>query len=145
MNWVSCFKISFYDNNVNQMSLLTRDQMQKFDKSNFHQRIVVLENNCKGVLLTLKHFRTVVFCTLWYYKNILWSFSKICLLSTKSRRQAYKLLKIKFFQKCLWLIFALRATTVENWKFQNIVILLMVKIKLPPRSDSSLEAVEPHP
>ena len=33
--WVSYFKISFFDDNANQMSCLTRDQMWKCDKSNY--------------------------------------------------------------------------------------------------------------
>ena len=36
--WVSCFKISFYDNNVNQMSEITRNQMRKFDKLNYSSK-----------------------------------------------------------------------------------------------------------
>ena len=33
--WISCFKISFYDDNVNRMSQLTRDHMWKCDKSKY--------------------------------------------------------------------------------------------------------------
>ena len=43
--WVSCFKIYFYDDNVNQMSQLTRNQMWKCDQSNYSSNSGSVENN----------------------------------------------------------------------------------------------------
>ena len=53
------FKISFYDDNVNQMSWLRRVQIWKCDKSNYSLKNSSVGNNFlsdfKGVLLRLKH------------------------------------------------------------------------------------------
>ena len=48
--WVSSFKISFYDDNVSQVSQLTRDRMWKCDKSKYLSNNGSVKNNFSKVL-----------------------------------------------------------------------------------------------
>ena len=52
--WVSCFKISFYDDNVNQTSQLSRETYENVIKQSIYQiMVILLLKNFKGVLLRL--------------------------------------------------------------------------------------------